>query len=191
MNPRSNDAVRRGNRMRLAILALVFLGTAALAVGLRLSGWQPSGTRVRGELLQSPGDLRSLSLVTGEGDRYAWNPSARVWRIAIAAPDCAGSHAGGCAQALDAVDKVWRLTGRHASRVHVLWIGTLPTGQRPNTLRAIRPDPKLLQVLPRSDVATGPPVYVIDPNGFVVLRYAPGFDPADLRTDLARLLKLR
>lgn len=191
MNPDSNEVTRRANRLRLAMLALAFLGTAALAVGLRLSGWQPSATRVRGELLQPPGDLRALSPVTTQGSLYAWNPSARIWRIAVAASDCTGTRAPGCAQALDAVDKVWRLTGRHASRVHVLWIGTLPTGQRPNTLRAIRPDPKLLQALPRSDVSTGPPVYVIDPNGFVVLRYAPGFDPADLRTDLARLLKLR
>ncbi|MCW0416325.1 hypothetical protein NB689_002079 [Xanthomonas sacchari] len=38
--------------------------------------------------------------------------------------------------------------------------------------------------------AAGVPVYVIDPNGFVVLRYAPGFDPAGLRADLAKLLKL-
>lgn len=191
MNPRSNETMRRANRMRLAVLALAFLGTAALAVGLRLSGWQPSATRVRGELLQPPADLRALSPVTAPGSLYAWNLSARIWRIVVAAPDCTGTRAPGCARALDAIDKVWRLTGRHAGRVHVLWIGTLPTGQRPNTLRAIRPDPKLLQALPRSDASTGPPVYVVDPNGFVVLRYAPGFDPADLRTDLARLLKLR
>ena len=37
----------------------------------------------------------------------------------------------------------------------------------------------------------GVPVYVIDPNGFVILRYAPGFDPAGLRTDVAKLLKLK
>ena len=34
------------------------------------------------------------------------------------------------------------------------------------------------------------PVYVLDPNGFVVLRYAPGSDPGDVRTDLSRLLKV-
>jgi len=33
-------------------------------------------------------------------------------------------------------------------------------------------------------------VWLVDPNGFVVLRYAAGFDPGDLRTDLARLLKV-
>ena len=57
-------------------------------------------------------------------------------------------------------------------------------------------DPAFRAGLPRVDGApgeetSGVPVYVIYPNGFVVLRYPPGFDPAGLRTDLARLLKLR
>ncbi len=34
------------------------------------------------------------------------------------------------------------------------------------------------------------PVYVIDPNGFLILRYPPGSDPGGLRADLAKLLKL-
>jgi cytochrome oxidase Cu insertion factor (SCO1/SenC/PrrC family) len=34
-------------------------------------------------------------------------------------------------------------------------------------------------------------VYVVDPNGFVILRYAAGSDPGDLRSDLAKLLKLK
>ena len=51
-------------------------------------------------------------------------------------------------------------------------------------------------VIPRVDLVTfegkrGLPVYVIDPNGFVILRYAAGSDPGDLRSDLAKLLKLK
>ena len=38
---------------------------------------------------------------------------------------------------------------------------------------------------------SGVPAYVIDPYGFVILRYAPGFDPSGLRTDVARLVKLK
>ena len=41
------------------------------------------------------------------------------------------------------------------------------------------------------DDPRGVPVYLIDPNGFVILRYPPGFDPAGLRADLAKLLKLK
>ena len=33
------------------------------------------------------------------------------------------------------------------------------------------------------------PVYFVDPGGFLVMRYAPGFDPSGMRKDLARLLK--
>ena len=33
------------------------------------------------------------------------------------------------------------------------------------------------------------PVYLADPNGWLVLRYAPGFDPSGLRKDLSRVLK--
>jgi hypothetical protein len=54
----------------------------------------------------------------------------------------------------------------------------------------LRADAALLDGLPRVHDAAGVPVYVIDPNGFVVLRYAPGFDPAGLRADMSKLLKL-
>ena len=37
----------------------------------------------------------------------------------------------------------------------------------------------------------GAPVYVIGPNGFVILRYPPQADPAGIRTDMSRLLKLK
>jgi len=46
-------------------------------------------------------------------------------------------------------------------------------------------------VLPAVDDAAGTPVYVIDPNGFVIMRYAPGFELAGLRKDMATLLKLK
>ena len=49
--------------------------------------------------------------------------------------------------------------------------------------------------LPRARAAAGEnpdgdAAWLVDPYGFTVLRYAPGFDPGDLRTDLARLLKI-
>ena len=49
---------------------------------------------------------------------------------------------------------------------------------------------ELRAALPRSGDA-GPVTYVVDPNGFAILRYAPGQDPGDLRSDLSKLLRLR
>lgn len=75
--------------------------------------------------------------------------------------------------------------------MEVLWIGTPPVGlPAMPALRVLRDDARLRQALPRANDAAGVPVYVIDPNGFVILRYAPGFDPAGLRADLVKLLKL-
>jgi hypothetical protein len=33
-------------------------------------------------------------------------------------------------------------------------------------------------------------MYIVDPNGFVILRYAPGADLRGMREDLVKLLKL-
>ena len=56
--------------------------------------------------------------------------------------------------------------------------------------RALRDTPALRAALPAVDAA-GPVTYIIDPNGFAILRYAPGHDPGDLRSDLSKLLKLK
>ncbi|WP_434031648.1 hypothetical protein [[Pseudomonas] boreopolis] len=182
--PRS---VKRGRRMLIALFVL-FFGSMFVAGALRFSGWQPAAMRNHGELLSPPGDLRALTPQLAGGGDYAWAPSERLWRIALAPPaDCVQA----CLALAEDLDKVWQLLGHNADKVHVLWIGTPPAGLPAlPELRVVRDDPRLRRQLPRLDEAGGVPVYVIDPNGFVILRYAPGFDPAGLRADLAKLLKL-
>jgi hypothetical protein len=161
---------------------------------LRFSGWRPAGTRNFGEMLDPPGDLRGVVSRRADGSAYAWNPAARHWRIALAPP---ASCTAECAKLAQDLNTVWQLTGRDADRVDVLWIcpGTKcepPAGApRTATLQLVQGDPRLRAALPRLDDPRGVPVYVIDPNGFVILRYPPGFDPGGLRADLAKLLKLK
>jgi hypothetical protein len=122
-----------------------------------------------------------------------------MWRIVVAPPaDCGDA----CMRVAGQLDTVWQLMGRDADHVDVLWL--CPDDARCEvpvplanelSLRRLRADPALRAGLPRhdTDAATlqhGLPVYVIDPNGFVILRYAPGFAPAGLRADLAKLTKL-
>ncbi|MCL1635941.1 hypothetical protein M2650_15060 [Luteimonas sp. SX5] len=184
----------RNRRMLIAIFA-IFLGSFFVAGVLRFSGWRPSGLKNHGELLQPPSDLRQMEPVLADGSVYRWNPVERTWRIVVAPPaDCTQA----CVELAREIDVVWQLFGRDADRVHVLWMGAPPAGVKKTTvkLQSLRPAPALRAALPRVDDAgsagrPGVPVYVVDPNGFVILRYAPGFDPGDLRTDVARLLKLR
>jgi hypothetical protein len=168
----------RRNRMLLLVIFAIFLGSMLLAGVLRFSGWRPAGMKNNGELLQPPVDLRARIPKLADGSDYLWNPAARTWRIVLAPP-------AGCAEACitlaQDIDIVWKLMGRNADQVDVLWLCAEPGCSAPAPLR---------DGLPRATDPKGFPVYLLDPNGFVVLRYAPGFDPADLRTDLSRLLKV-
>ncbi|MBB3799122.1 cytochrome oxidase Cu insertion factor (SCO1/SenC/PrrC family) [Xanthomonas arboricola] len=180
-------SVKRGRRMLIA-LAVLFFGSMLLAGVLRFSGWQPASMRNHGELLKPPADLRGLVPVRADGQPYAWAPAERVWRIALAPPAGCTQQ---CVMLAAELDKVWQLLGHRADKVEVLWIGAPPAGLPPMpALRVLRDDARLRQGLPRANDTAGVPVYVIDPNGFVILRYAPGFDPAGLRADLVKLLKL-
>ena len=179
--------VRRG-RLVLVLIFLLFFGSIFGAGILRFSGWQPQGTKVHGEMLQPAVDARAVVPQLADGTAYAWQPEERTWRIAVVAPaDCASA----CVKLASDLDVVWQLFGNKADHVEILWIGSVPAGV-PDTVsrRAIRPSPELLAVLPRLADPAGIPVYVIDPNGFVILRYAPGTDPGFIRTDVSKLLKL-
>ena len=184
-----DPAVRRRNRIALVMIALVFLGSFGLAGVLRFTGWRPAGLKSHGELLQPPGDARRAEPPLAAGGVYRWQPELRLWRIAVVAPARCGAP---CARLAADLEKARLLQSREAARVHVLWMGEYPAqAPRSPALRLLREDAAFRAALPRVDDARGVPAYVIDPNGFVVLRYAPGADPAGLRADLAKLLKLR
>ena len=185
---------RRNRRMLLAIFAL-FFGSMLVAGLLRFSGWRPEGTKSHGELLEPPVDLRNAQLALVAGGAYAWNPSERLWRLAVAPP---AGCADACRDVARDLDVVWRTLGHRADKVEVLWLCPEPGCSVPlplredRSLRLLRPDPALRAQLPGVDAGAtdGVPVYVIDPHGFVILRYAPGADPAGVRADLGKLLKL-
>jgi hypothetical protein len=182
---------RNRNRVVLLVIVAVFIGSAMLAGALRFSGWRPAGMKNHGELLQPPGDLRTVVPRLVDGGDYEWNPVERTWRIVVAPPaDCTDA----CVALTHDLDKVWRLFGHNADHVHILWVGTPPLGALQNRVwNIVEPAPELMAQFPGLEAGgpDGAPVYVVDPHGFVILRYAPGFDPGHLRTDMARLLKLK
>ncbi len=178
----------RGRWILVALFAL-FFGSMALAGLLRFSGWQPQGQRNHGQILSPPADLRQRAPTLADGSAYAWEPAERRWRVLVAP---AGECAAVCVTLSQDLHKVWQLLGHNADNVDILWLGTVPASAAGMpALRPLSPQPALRASLPGVDDPAGLPVYVVDPNGFVILRYAPGFDPAGLRADLAKLLKLK
>ncbi|TZF91505.1 hypothetical protein [Cognatilysobacter lacus] len=188
------DAIRRRNRFTLIAIVLLFLGTMLVAGVMRFADIHPAATRQKGELLNPYTDLRDVHLRTLDGTPYEWAPIHRTWRIVAAAPNVCDDA---CARRAHDIGVVWEILNKDASRVDVLWWCPTAAGcswprglAAPSTLHVVAADPAR-QRLPRVDVPGGVPVYLVDPNGFVVLRYAPGADLGDLRADLVRLLKLQ
>lgn len=189
-----DDVQRRRNRRTLVIIAVLFFGSMALAGLLRFADIHPAASRQKGELLSPYGDLRRDPPRLLAGGTYAWNPVERKWRVLVPAPAECGDD---CRRVARDVATVWQLMSKDADRVDVLWwCAATPCawpvpGTAPSTLRLLAPDAAARAKLPKVDAGSGVPVYVVDPNGFVILRYAPGSDLAGVRTDLSRLLKLR
>ena len=192
--PEFDPRTRRRNRLMLVGIAAIFVVPILVATAINAFGLRPAPTRQHGELLDPRPDLRALAPALADGGAYAWTPEARVWRILLAPPAACDAA---CERLGADLDKVWQLFGKDADRVDVLWLcaaepcAVADGAQRIATLRTLRPDPALRALLPQVDDARGTPVYVVDPYGFVVLRYAPGTDPGGLRSDVARLIKLK
>ena len=182
---------RNRNRAMLIAIFVIFFGMMFVAGALRFSGWRPAQMKNHGELLGAPGDLRQLPPTLVSGEQLAWEPLDRTWHIMIA-PAAACSQQ--CDEVAKGVDLVWQLLGRHADRVDVMWLGQAPAQlkryQSFSHSRLLQENPAIRAELPRVNDAKGLPVYLIDPNGFVVMRYEPGFDPGGLHKDLTRLLKV-
>lgn len=189
-----DQAGSRNRSMLVAIFAL-FFGGMLVAGLLRFTGWRPQGSKNKGEMLQPYADLREYAPMLSSGGAYRWTDSPRTWRIVVAPLGCDDARSSDCREFLRGIDTVWQLMGKDADRVHVLWVGPPPVGVAlPREVRLLRADAVLPAQLPHSgdpvSDQAGNAAWLVDPNGFVVLRYAPGFDPGDLRTDLSRLLKV-
>lgn len=182
----------RGRRTLLLLLA-VFAGPILVALLLNAGGFIP-GAKTVGERLEPIVDLRSAPPRLADGGRYDWAPDARMRRLLVLAP--AGCDAA-CAPLPAELEKLRLIFGRDADHLEILWMGPYPAGAPAlPSVRLLADDPALRARLPRARLPravdpAGAPVYVVDPYGFVILRYRPGTDISEMRKDLSKLLKMQ
>ena len=175
------------SRLTLLLILLMFLVPFGIAVFLRFTGWTPPQTRNVGMLLKPPIDLSAMAPKRADGQPYAWQPDQDRWRIAVfPAAGCAAE----CSKVLDQLHRLWLTQGRKADRIDVLWFGELPAGDVTfRRLVQMQPNPEVLALLPDAGRADAVPAYLIDPGGFIALRYPAGFDPAGMKKDMGKLIK--
>ncbi len=189
------DAAPGGKRWVMPLVLLAFAAPVLVAFVLAQAGWRPAGTRNNGTLLAPPQDFNAVRATPDGGEPIDWNTSEGIWHVLVPIPPACGTP---CVTQLDALARIWTGLGRQAARVQVVLAGEVD-----DALRAKHPEfPQALFVTlvpdelphPTPAPAADPriaavPVYLVDPHGFLVMRYDAGSDLTGLRKDLARLLK--
>lgn len=154
---------------------------------LNAFGWRPAGSRNYGTLIEPPQDLTAARFVQPDGKPIAWKDENWSWTMfAIPGPSCAKA----CIERIDELRRARLTLNQNAFRVRVVVIGELPA----DVLAALAPvttatdvEHRLAGLRPTG--ADEVAVAFADPHGFLVMRYAVGYDANRLRKDLARVVK--
>lgn len=176
------------SRLGLILVLLLFAAPFLAAWMLTLFGWQPIGTRNHGELIEPPQDLANAHFVLADGRSLQWRDRDWSWTLfAVTGPDCAAK----CLARLDELRRVRITMNQNEGRVRVI---VLDQALAPAFLDRLKPlqtardaDSALTSLRPAG--ADEVAVALADPHGFLVLRYAVGYDANGLRKDLAKLIK--
>jgi cytochrome oxidase Cu insertion factor (SCO1/SenC/PrrC family) len=181
---RAQISARRRSRGVLLLIAALFAAPFVAALCMYYADWQPTRTKNYGVLIHPVHDLRAVRFTRADGSRFEWHHQDHIWSVLVAPPGDCGAP---CDQLADKLRRIWVGMGNKADGVRVLWVGTAPK-QVFRTLIPVSADASFAAQLPETAHADSIPVYVVDPTGYVILRYAPGFNPRDLRRDLTQLL---
>ncbi len=178
--------VRRG-RLTLVLLALLFAAPILVASVLALSGWLPEGRRNYGELVDPPVQIATESSSV-DGKAFAWTTAQWHWTLLVRIPERCDA---GCRDRLDKVSNLRVSLGRHAAKLRVATDRTPPSGVELATASGVF----ALSGLPaevsdkipaaRDDVVLA----LIDPAGYLMLRYPEQADLSRVRKDLGKLIR--
>lgn len=180
MTPPQDDAVRRG-RLKLLGLAAIFSLPVVLGWLAFLLDWVPGATGNYGELLPPKAIASPL-----------FEPWRGHWVLAtFDAPECDAY----CERKLYFLRQVRRAQGRDQLRVERAWVLTGPGAPKAELLVAIEGThvlpPQGAALLSQFPYATSPVdhIYLVDPQGRLMMRFPRDPDPARMLRDLRRLLK--
>lgn len=196
--PTPVTASPKAARRMLLLLAAIFVLPFAIGTGLFWSGWRPTKTIHHGELLQPVRPLPDSGLLTLDGQDLPTAALRGKWLLlrASAAPCDAA-----CENDLYQMQQLHLALNKEQSRVRRVFLSTGEMGgEEAGALAKLHARfPDLVLAHPGTEAArtawgrsfngSGRELYLVDPLGNVMMRYA---DPADLRgvlKDLERLLK--
>lgn len=169
----TTDNRRRGRFILLALFAIGFV-PMLIAWGMVLGGWRPPSITAHGEVLSPPLHLNHPLSAPSE--------ASHLWRLLIVDSACQLE----CREQLERLRKMHVALGRHAEDLQRVLVS--------NSAHEEVVDP-FLQRWPLSDVSFAEPdslvesVWLVDPNGWVVLSFSRDLSEAKVYEDVLKLIR--
>jgi len=196
-----NDAVKSGRR-KILLIALAAALPMAIAYGLFYSGWRPGSTANHGELVQPARPIADVAFEMLDKKKIRFSEWRGKWSlITFGAAECLTP----CEKNLYNMRQVIAAQGEEARRVQSVFIVTDPKAlvwlqyaikDYPG-MQVVAGPMEGVKALARQFVLSdgippegGQRIYLIDPLGNLMMSYPPGADPAGMRKDLSRLLRV-
>lgn len=185
---------RRRARFTLIALFLLFFGPVlgALVLHVAKPAWHPFGTVNKGQLLTPLVRLPANGLSPLDGGGPLTELIGTSWTLLHVSESCAAA----CEAALIRIRQARLALGKDADRVERLYLVARSPGlQALGETLAQHPGLRIATVdsMARSALPAGRmdgDVLLVDPSGFLVLRYTSDQDATALLKDLKRLLKI-
>ena len=186
------------SRRTLLLLAALFILPFVIGSGLFWLDWRPEKFGNHGELIQPPRALPAVGLYRADGSPLPTAELLGKWLLVLPVK---GSCNASCQNNLQGMLKVHIALNKEQNRMQrVLIVGDVSdSANDPPMVELQRLFPGLLVAAVQANVAAeawhgalngrGQDVFIVDPLGNVMMRYA---DPSDMRgvlKDLERLLK--
>jgi len=185
------DPQLRKSRLKLLLIAGIFVAPFLLALALTLGGWQPEGVGNGQPILpQRNFQNEQLQVRLDNGKAWPWRDSEpRLTLVALAGPDCAAQ----CLATLTAMAKARVMLNRNQDRLRLLYIGTPPSdatalaGMKNYWTLGSDTDNKLDAYHSRKPDTVS--ALLVESNGTALAYYPAGFDAAGLVRDMRKVIK--
>jgi len=196
----SPDEVRK-NKAKFLLIVMLFVLPIGAALTMKLIGWRPQSTINHGTLIQPARPLVSVQLSAADGSKVSEKVFTEKWDLIVIAERACDAT---CEKNLYAIRQIHIAQGKNQHRVRRI----LLSGQSPSEFSRLTTQyPDLILLTGNSaalraiqnwtragdedrNILDGSRVFVVDPLGNLMMYYNPGSDPAGMRKDLARLLRV-
>jgi cytochrome oxidase Cu insertion factor (SCO1/SenC/PrrC family) len=197
----SNQTGSKGsNRKNLLWVLAAFALPSIIATTMYVSGWRPSATGNHGILIQPARFIEERAMKSMDGNPVLFSELKGKWTMVYF--DRAGCSEL-CLKQLFVMRQTHIAQGKDQERVQRLFILTDNAGAETlqtklsefPDMRVWMADKLVMSKLTQDfgwntqNEAENKGIYLLDPQGNLMMRYVPDAEPAGLRKDLAKLLK--